>query len=652
MHPIHAVFEKLVQLWFDAAAAGKSRRTRGAFGVHPLCRTHYGLTTVFGWEGDRHAPIAFIDGCYLLRDRGNVLIHFGFGQKQITSPIRWELREGFLPCTVSSFTAGDLSVKVESFADKLTLHGRDYVAAYSKLTVTNNGARMAVLPPVSPHLISLEPAQDVVPPGETAEMTFVVGADRFGNKYPYPDKDVLAQAGSFDTHYAHMREYWLDRLSGIAQLELPDDELVQAYKAGYIYMMIVKDGDCLHVGENGYDAVFDHDVIGITVSLLTMGDFRQFPQYASHILDNVQYPDARWKYSFPFAVYLLKTGDAGYVRSVLPRIRENVRTIERDRDSTGLMRRTNAIDSLGHWTVDNWSAMTGLWAYYYICKTLGDDAEAQWARAQYDDLLDAWSRRLAELAEKTGIDYIPISMTEPNESGPRADPRDANALSMCLFGRWPWDGFLFGAPQPDDLPEQIDRTYAHARRTREGVSDSPYNFGGYPHGWYCSAYNAGYGSAALRGDAYRPLGIEAYRFMIAHAMSGPYAWWEGVHPPKEDSAWDRPHSPGGGGSCPHMWGQSVASKVLLDSLIAEKADGTLLICRGVPDDWLREGRQIRVSNFPVSGGRAQLLVQGGEKVRAELSGDVADRRIECSFFSEIRTIETAPEQKKIVFWIE
>lgn len=35
----------------------------------------------------------------------------------------------------------------------------------------------------------------------------------------------------------------------------------------------------------------------------------------------------------------------------------------------------------------------------------------------------------------------------------------------------------------------------------KGISDSPYNFGGYPHGFYSSSYNAGYGSVALRRDS-------------------------------------------------------------------------------------------------------------------------------------------------------
>ena len=626
-HPIHKLFETAVRLFFDNMAAGKTRMKRGAFGMDLLCKHHFGLTDVFGWEGDKHAPIAFIDGSFLLRDRGNLLIHFGFTAKQITSKIEWYNREDFLPCLVSRFCAGTTKVTIENFADKLKLDGRDFTAAYARLTLTNHGKLPVVVPPVSTFLTALTPLPEFVLPGETAVLDFVIGADRFGGRYPYPSGEALRAAGDWDTHYRHMRDYWLERLGDVVDLELPEPELAHAVKAGYIYTMIVKDGDCLHVGENGYDAVFDHDVIGITAALVTMGDFRHFEAYTRHILDNVQYPDARWKYSYPFALYLMKTGDTDLLRRMLPQIRENTHAIEADRAENGLMRRTNAIDSLGAWTVDNWSALTGLSAYYFICTELDETAEAAWARAQYDSLLSAWTERFAALREKTGIRYIPMSMTESNETGPRADVRDANALSMCLFGRWAWDGFLFGMPQPQALGAWIDETYDYVEKRRAAVSDSPYNYGGYPHGWYCSAYNAGYGSAALRGDRHRAAAIEAYRFMIAHAMSGPYAWWEGVHPPKADSPWDRPHASGGGGSCPHMWGQATATKALLDALISEKADGTLILCRGIPQSWRCAGSRIRVLRMPVCGGRVDFSVSFGEKTQLELTGSVGGRRI-------------------------
>ena len=649
-HPIHAVFERAVRLYFDHMADKQTRCKRGAFGMKLLCKAYPGLTTVFGWEGDRHAPIAFLDGSFLLRDRGNVLIHFGIERGQINGKVGWKLREHFLPCPVSSFAAGDLRVTIESFADCCEIDGTAFEIAYSRLTLCNTGAMPAVVPACSTYLVPLTPTPDIVPPGETVTIDFAVGADRFGAKTAYPSDDALREAGSWETHYAHMREYWLARLSEIAEPELPDKELEYAYKAGYIYMMIVKDGDCLHVGENGYDAVFDHDVIGMTTALVTMGDFRHFRAYTAHILDRVQYPDARWKYSLPFAVYLLKTGDTAFVRAVFPTIRDNVHTIEKDRDARGWMQRTNAIDSLGFWTVDDWSALTGLTAFHYICTQLGETEQAQWAQRLYDRLLDVCNAQIGALQNETGIDYIPISLTQTNEAGPRSDPHDANALSMFLFGRWAWDAFLLGAPQRGVMLDAIDRTYEAAAEKRRAVSDSDVNFGGYPHGWYCSAYNAGYGSAALRGKTHRDVGIRAYQFMIRHAMSGPYAWWEGVHPPQPDSPWNRPHASGGGGSCPHMWGQSTASKVLLDALIAEKADGTLLLCRGVPEEWKRAGTELRLRRFPVRGGRVELCVSFDESgARVTLHGDVGGRRIEHEIFGKLEQFSVESGMHTFVF---
>lgn len=81
------------------------------------------------------------------------------------------------------------------------------------------------------------------------------------------------------------------------------------------------------------------------------------------------------------------------------------------------------------------------------------------------------------------------------------DSRDANWASMFLFGRWLWDGYLYGANQPEDNINltMLDDTYTYGmdRRVKEGTTDSIYNFGGYPHGFYSSAYNAGYGSASF-----------------------------------------------------------------------------------------------------------------------------------------------------------
>jgi hypothetical protein len=225
-----------------------------------------------------------------------------------------------------------------------------------------------------------------------------------------------------------------------------------------------------------------------------------------------------------------------------------------------------------------------------------------------------------------GLDYIPISMVEPNETGPRKDPRDANWASMFLFGRWAWDGYLFGAEQTGTMIDKIDDTYTHGFERRKDISDTIYNFGGYPHGYFSSAYNAGYGSSALRGEQYRDLGIKAYQFMIDKSQSGPFGWWEGVDYPSATSPWNIDHARGGGGSNQHMWGQSTATKVLFDSLIAERSDRTVIIGRGIPNEWIRTHQKVALDRYPVAaGGRVgYTLTTAGKSVVIELTGDVAD----------------------------
>jgi hypothetical protein len=45
-----------------------------------------------------------------------------------------------------------------------------------------------------------------------------------------------------------------------------------------------------------------------------------------------------------------------------------------------------------------------------------------------------------------------------------------------------------------------------------------------------------------------------------------------------------------------------ADKVLLDSLVAQRSDGSLVVGRGVPTAWLRRGDVITVDNFPTTDG--------------------------------------------------
>lgn len=614
------VFSLIGKVYFDMV--NKLRVSGSPLKAGYAYRKYPELTGIFGCEGDKDAPIAFIDGSYLLRDGGNKMITFGVSEPD--SKIKWYNKEGFLPCLVSKYSKNSVNYTVENFADKVTFDGKDFEIAYSRLTVENKGKDTIKFPKVSKHLIPLTEIPHEIKSGEKFAADFAVAADRFGENYPFPSPEKIKSEGGFDTHYANMKKYWLDRLEPLAEItELPDERLINAYKAGYIYTMICKDKNELHVGENGYDRVFDHDVIGILNTLILLGDFKDIEKYSEYILKNVQYPDARWKYSWFFASYLQKTGNKDFVNQKFDGIRHNARDIALSRinEGKGIMKKTMAIDSPGYWTIDNFSALTGLICYAYICRETGRYDEAEWAEKEYEDLLCQCDRKISETVEKYGLDYLPMSMEVPNSETSRSDPRDANRLSMFLFGRWSWDAYLFGGKQYGPMVELIDATYEHSAKIREKECDSFYNFGGYPHGYFCSAYNAGYGSGALRGDKYRDTGIKAYQYMIEKAQSGPFSWWEGIKYPDSKSKWDISHASGGGGSCPHMWGQSTATKVLFDSIICEKADGTLIIGRGIPKEWLKEGCRIQVRKYPVSGGkRVNLLIEvieGKPKITVE-----------------------------------
>jgi hypothetical protein len=494
-----------------------------------------------------------------------------------------------------------------------------------------------------------------IPPGQTVKYDYVIAADRYcHNEYPWPTRDNLATAngGRWDTAYAHMKNYWQGKLSHVTNIaQLPDlvtlqdgtidSRLKNAYKAGYIYTHIVKDGKELMVGEEKYDdnpyIPFYNDKLGILATLLTIGDPDALTYLDAFPTDNDTlsvdpYALARWQYPWLWAIYLEKTNDTTSVRGAFPKIQARAHTIHDDRclipnqfgecgDSPNrLMRKTNREQGdRDYWSIDDWSGLMGLASYKYICDTLGCDecsAEASWASAEYNDLLNAVNNIHQQTINSYNppLNYLPISMTRSNcETLPHCY-WDGNWAVALSFGRWAWDASLLGAYQNPDGVEigMLDVTYAVGLRGAEAHGLGSHNFGAYDSTSYSAAYNAGYGSAGLRAEIYRSEGIHAYQFILDNGQSGPYSWFESFRRPA-DMPWEGMH-PGGiywDTSCPHMWGQSTATKVLVDSLIALKVEGPhgiilgrygVVIGRGVPNEWIRferAGNVIQVSNFPI-----------------------------------------------------
>ena len=267
-----------------------------------------------------------------------------------------------------------------------------------------------------------------------------------------------------------------------------------------------------------------------------------------------QYDDGIWKYSWPWAIYLQKTGDIATVRANFstpgplgdaaePSIQDTAHAIAAARTGPGgIIEATNDIDANGYWTIDDYSALMGLASYRWLAQRLGDTAEYNWATDEYSSLLNAVNQTLASTISTYGLNYLPCSMVQPNDSNRCSNPKDANWAAPFLFGRWAWDGYLFDAPISGPGYDLIDATYNYGFGRLQGILP-PNTYGGYGTTDYSTGYNAGYGEWGLASNQHRDQGILGYQFMIANTQSGPYSWWESVQAPGSDLTLDRqpPH---------------------------------------------------------------------------------------------------------------
>jgi hypothetical protein len=625
-----------------AAAAPYSCAPNGPAGSQTIYGT-YGDASVIGWTGNSQAVVACLGGSFFVITgngpgsgaTGAVTgTTYGYGIYNDTATT-WANAGGYLPALVTSFRRDGARVSITNFGDQVTVGGHRFVAIYSRVTVANPTARPITLSPQpSPGLVSLGAAPARVAPHSSVNHDYVVASNRFGGSYPWPSKQALIAAGGYARHFAHMRAYWNGQLSRIAQLtRLPDPQLIDAYRTGFIYTQIIRSGNELKTGANGYDQEFSHDVIGILANLFTQG----YTTGAHGLLDRArqvigsqtQYDDGVWTYPWVWAIYLEKTGDLKFVKANFdtegpagksePSIEDTAHLIAADRTGPGgIMEKTNDIDANGYWTIDNYEALTGLATYRWLAEQVGSKAQARWAAGQYASLLSATSKTLRATMSAHHLSYLPCSMTEPNTDNRCANAEDANWAAPFLFGRWAWDGYLFGAKRTGPGITAIDATYDYGFSRLAGKLPAN-TFGGYPTQYYSTAYNAGYGEWGLASENHRDQGILSYQFMIANGQSGPYSWWESQQFPNPGSPWAGTHPEAGNGASPHAWGMANANLVLLDSLAAQRSGGSLIVGRGVPDSWIAPGQVIRLANFPTTDGRHLGLAIAARRGRVTLT---------------------------------
>jgi hypothetical protein len=581
--------------------------------------------SAIGWAGNSQAVAACLSGSFVVINNQQT---YGYGVYD-ASPTTWVNAEGYLPALVTSFNHDGAAISITNFGDKITIGGNAYVAIYSRVSVTNpTSAAITIDPQPTADLTPLNNAPFVVGPGQTVNHDYVAQSDKFGGTYADATAAQLVAAGGYTKHYAHMRTFWNAQLSHLAQIrKLPDPTLIDAYKTGFIYTKISRGGSDLKTGVNGYDKEYSHDVIGILANMLTQGYRTDGTTTALDLLlqsrdvvgTQAQYDDGIWKYSWPWAIYLQKTGDLASVKAnfdtpgpqgdaLQPSIEDSAHAIAAARTGPGgIIKNTPDIDADGSWTIDDYSALMGLASYKWLAQQVGNTTEATWANNEYNSLLGAVNQTLTTTITTNNLDYIPCSMVQPNDDNRCSNPKDANWAAPFLFGRWAWDGYLFDAAINGPGYDLIDATYDYGFGRLQGILP-PNTLGGYGTTDYSTGYNAGYGEWGLASKDHRDQGILDYQFMIANTQSGPYSWWESVQAPDPTSPWVGNHPTAGAGASPHAWGSADANLTLLDSLVAERGDGSLVVGRGVPTSWTCTGKTISVADVPITGGQHLAIV--------------------------------------------
>jgi hypothetical protein len=596
-------------------------------------------SSAIGWLGNNQGANACLGGSFYVPNGINTL--YGFGVYN-SSPTTWTNADGYLPALVTSFTSGGAKVSITNFGDRVVIGGNPFVLIYSRVAVQNPTSQtLTVDPQPSAGLVPLNSAPDQVKPGATVDHDYVVAEDRFGGTYAWPTTAQLSAAGGYNGHFAHMRAFWNQQLAGITQLSLPDKQLADAYKAGFAYTQIDRSGNALDVGTNGYHAEYEHDTIGILANMFNEGYFTD----AHALLDeadrvvgtNTQYSDGTWVYSWLWALYVEKTGDTRFLAArfsspgplgatAQPSIEATAQIIAADRTGPGgIIGQTNDIDANGYWTSDNYEALLGLAGYEYLAKVLGNTAQEQWAAGQFNSLLKAVNSTLSATISTNKLDYIPCSMVEPNTANRCSNPEDANWAAPGVYFNWAWNGYLLGAPTTGPaggtVGDWAGKTLSYGFGRLKGLLPAN-TFGGYPgEGFWSTAYNGAYGAWGLGSSNYRDEGILSLEFLINNDQAGPYAWWEGSTPPGT-TPWTGNHPASGGGASPHSWGIAMGDLGLLDSLVSQRTDGSLIVGRGVPSSWVGSGRQIAVANFPTTNGHriGVTITTHGDAVTLKLTG--------------------------------
>jgi hypothetical protein len=620
--------------------------------------------TALGWDGNYWPVYQYLSGSFFARGVPTTYNNNGtnicgamysfsiyhYNGNRTAQSVQWTQEAGYLPAMTTSFTSGTVAVAIKEFADKVTIGGHAFDLIYTRVSVTNNGTAAVTIDPggSGPNLLRLTSTSlNTVAAHTTNNNDYVVAVDNFGNGAALPTGTTLSGgAPNFDTADSQMAAYWNGRIGETANFALPNltlpstgnlanpgTALLNAYKAGTVYSLMMQVGQAQFSAADNYAWLLNHDVPGELNARLETGDFHdaqnllltarisQATNFNEHGAN--WYYDGDWKTPATWAYYLAKTNDTGFVSQFFhddasgsspwgPSLYTIMHTIYSSQlSSDGSLKSSFDNDSSGRWLFDDYSALQGLAAYKYIATRLGNTAEAQYADTAYTALLNHTNTLVANNESAHGFSYLPCTVDQANASNRCNTYNDANWASPVWVGQNQWSTMLMGGTLNGVIgdPTQADSMYAmgFARLAANGL---PYPTFGAFNG-YSTAYNTAYASDGLYGSNYRDLSITSYAWQIATTTGGPNAWWEANGSgPSSANPWIGNHAGPEFGAIPYAWPISAQQEGLLQSIVAEGLSATgsgpytytrpLYVGRGIPNTWIASGQTIGASNLTTS----------------------------------------------------
>ena len=662
-----------------------------------------------GWEGDHPKSWVFVGGAlgpgqachpgnnlkkgqiiqYVVQYDGKVYTPdvYSPGLKQ---RIKWYYEEGYLPCIVSEWQAGELVVSIRHFANRIL--NNSATAVYTRVALSNTAGKtksvklmvnapefyevpLGIAPSFSDSS-SMEFTQNIEL-NKTVTFDFATVADK-----EVPTNSIIG-AGTYNENYSLMSKYYNNRISKVAHtVSLPVPDLVNMQKSMLItiWQSVVQNKDFQMVNENistqhttypndleirtsaynpfalyTYDRQFSHDLTCIADYLMRAGDFELVKKVISGKYYNKlnavydgknEYGDQLGQYPLPFAEYLMATNDISFFT---PEVMKNLKICAKnihnarvftDKEFPGLLKPSRDFENRPSdiLLADSWAGLHGLQSYKYICDKLREKAESDWALAEMKDLNNCINNALKTTMERKKTDYY---------FGAFSDSTLRNYITIswvpysAALSTFPWGAYLKGFEFGGVWKDYFDASIKQCKNELKKINIPE---GSWSTWWleefYGSAYVASASGQLLASEEYRTETIKSVEFLLNNQCS-PFRWSEAFNngygdwspteiPPQNYSNWTN-------------FGPSFTLMALQQACISVKTDNTVIIGRGIPNYWLKQGEKIEWGNVYVNNNKTLgfIISRKADEITLTLKGDIQDGNIIFNlpvFKNNIRTV--------------